>query len=112
VKCVQRAVTAEPGLLKAAEGHGYIAGIPAVHPNQACPDLARGSMRQSDVPRPKARGKSIDRIIGETERFDPLLCPATLALIPAFKALDRDAAFDASVGAFIDGVSCRRGDTS
>ena len=29
------------------------------------------------------------------------------ALIPAFKALDRDAAFDASVDAFIEGVSCR-----
>ena len=35
------------------------------------------------------------------------LLPATLALIPAFRALDRDAAFDASVDAFIDGVSCR-----
>jgi len=33
--------------------------------------------------------------------------PATLALIPAFKSLDRNAAFDASVEAFIDGVSCR-----
>jgi hypothetical protein len=28
-------------------------------------------------------------------------------LIPAFKALDRDAAFNASVEAFIDGVACR-----
>jgi hypothetical protein len=33
--------------------------------------------------------------------------PATLALIPAFKTLDRDAAFDASVEAFIDGVWCQ-----
>jgi AcrR family transcriptional regulator len=39
--------------------------------------------------------------------LDRLAYPATLALIPAFKALDRDAAFDASVDAFIDGVSCR-----
>mgnify|MGYP003693949087 CR=1 FL=1 len=39
--------------------------------------------------------------------LDPLACPATQALIPAFKALDRDAAFDASVDAFVDGVSCR-----
>jgi hypothetical protein len=39
--------------------------------------------------------------------LDPLAYPATLALIPAFKALDRDAAFDASVDAFIDGVSFR-----
>ena len=39
--------------------------------------------------------------------LDPLAFPATLALIPAFKALDRDAAFDVSVDAFIDGVSCR-----
>jgi hypothetical protein len=43
----------------------------------------------------------------ELKALDPLACPATLALIPAFKALDRDAAFDASVDAFIDGVSCR-----
>jgi AcrR family transcriptional regulator len=43
----------------------------------------------------------------ELRALDPLACPATLALIPAFKALDCDAAFDASVDAFIDGVSCR-----
>ncbi|HKA47196.1 MAG TPA: TetR/AcrR family transcriptional regulator C-terminal domain-containing protein, partial [Methyloceanibacter sp.] len=43
----------------------------------------------------------------ELRSLDPLACPATLALIPAFKALDRDAAFDASVEAFIDGVACR-----
>jgi AcrR family transcriptional regulator len=43
----------------------------------------------------------------ELRSLDPLACPATLALIPAFKALDRDAAFDASVQAFIDGVSWR-----
>src|SRR5262249_60830489 len=43
----------------------------------------------------------------ELRSLDPLACPATLALIPAFKALDRDAAFDASVDAFIDGVACR-----
>lgn len=43
----------------------------------------------------------------ELRALDPLDCSATLALIPAFKALDRDAAFDASVDAFIDGVSCR-----
>lgn len=43
----------------------------------------------------------------ELRELDPLSCPATIALIPAFKSLDRDAAFDASVDAFIDGVSCR-----
>jgi len=43
----------------------------------------------------------------ELKGLDPLACPATLALIPAFKALDPDAAFDASVAAFIDGVACR-----
>jgi AcrR family transcriptional regulator len=43
----------------------------------------------------------------ELRALDGLAYPATLALIPAFKALDRDAAFDASVDAFIDGVSCR-----
>jgi AcrR family transcriptional regulator len=45
----------------------------------------------------------------ELQSLDPLACPATLALIPAFKALDPDAAFDASVEAFIDGVACRVG---
>jgi AcrR family transcriptional regulator len=44
---------------------------------------------------------------GELRSLDPLACPATLALIPAFKALDRDAAFEASVASFIDGVSSR-----
>ncbi|MGB3021687.1 MAG: hypothetical protein WBB50_06165, partial [Methyloceanibacter sp.] len=43
----------------------------------------------------------------ELRELDPLACPATLALIPAFKALNPDAAFGASVEAFIDGVSCR-----
>jgi hypothetical protein len=43
----------------------------------------------------------------ELRSLGPLACPATLALIPAFKALDRNAAFDASVDAFIDGVACR-----
>jgi AcrR family transcriptional regulator len=43
----------------------------------------------------------------ELRALNPIACPATLALIPAFKALDRDAAFNASVEAFIDGVACR-----
>ncbi len=44
----------------------------------------------------------------ELDSLNPLAYPATRALIPAFKTLDRDAAFDASVNAFIDGVSHRR----
>ena len=43
----------------------------------------------------------------ELQALDATAFPATRALIPAFKMLDRDAAFDASVEAFIDGVSCR-----
>jgi AcrR family transcriptional regulator len=43
----------------------------------------------------------------ELRALDPQACPATLVLIPALKALDRDAAFDASVDTFIDGVSRR-----
>jgi AcrR family transcriptional regulator len=46
----------------------------------------------------------------ELRALDPLACPATLVLIPALKALDGDAAFNASVDAFIDGVSRRRKD--
>src|SRR3990172_4743838 len=45
--------------------------------------------------------------LAELEALDPLAYPATLALIPAFMALNGDAAFDASVNVFIDGVSCR-----
>jgi AcrR family transcriptional regulator len=41
----------------------------------------------------------------ELRALDPLACPATLALIPAFKGLDRDAAFKSSVEAFIAGVA-------
>jgi AcrR family transcriptional regulator len=43
----------------------------------------------------------------ELRALDPLACPATQALIPAFKALDPDRAFSASIDAFIDGVACR-----
>ena len=43
----------------------------------------------------------------ELRDLDPLAYPATLALIPAFRALDREATFAAAVDAFIDGVSCR-----
>jgi len=48
-----------------------------------------------------------DQDEAELQALDPLAYPATLALIPAFKALDRDAAFDAALGAFIEGVACR-----
>lgn len=48
----------------------------------------------------------------ELRALDPLACPATIALIPAFKALDRNAAFDASIGAFIEGVACRSGNAA
>ena len=59
-----------------------------------------------------AEAEGLLRAIGEDDEtelksLDPLACPATLALIPAFKALDRDQAFDVSVGAFIDGVAAR-----
>lgn len=59
-----------------------------------------------------AEAEGLLRPIGEEDEaelkaLDPLACPATLALIPAFKALDREAAFEASVEAFIDGVACR-----
>jgi AcrR family transcriptional regulator len=40
----------------------------------------------------------------ELSALDPDDCAATLALVPAFKALDRDAAFDAAINAFIAGV--------
>jgi AcrR family transcriptional regulator len=43
----------------------------------------------------------------ELRTLDPLACPATLALIPAFKGLDCHATFDMSVNAFIDGVARR-----
>jgi AcrR family transcriptional regulator len=39
--------------------------------------------------------------------LDPLGYPATRALVSAFRSLDPDAAFEASVDAFIDGVACR-----
>ncbi len=37
--------------------------------------------------------------------LDPGDCAATRALVPAFKALDPDAAFDAAINAFISGVA-------
>jgi hypothetical protein len=43
----------------------------------------------------------------ELGALDPLAFPATRALIPAFKGLDCDAAFRASVDAFIHGVQSR-----
>jgi len=43
----------------------------------------------------------------ELQALDAFTFPATRALVPAFKSLDCDATFAASVEAFIDGVSCR-----
>lgn len=43
----------------------------------------------------------------ELSGLDPFVYPATRALIPAFKTLDPDAAFDAALSAFIDGVEKR-----
>jgi AcrR family transcriptional regulator len=48
----------------------------------------------------------------ELRALDPRDCPATIALVPAFKTLDCDAAFTASVEAFIDGVAGRSGSSS
>ena len=39
--------------------------------------------------------------------LDPRECPATLALVPAFKALDSSAAYTAAVDAFIAGIAVR-----
>jgi hypothetical protein len=43
----------------------------------------------------------------ELRGLDKRAYPATIALIPAFRSLDQEATFAASVDAFIDGVSCR-----
>lgn len=43
----------------------------------------------------------------EMRALDPLGYPATKAFIPAFKKLNSEAAFDAAVAAFIDGVALR-----
>jgi AcrR family transcriptional regulator len=52
----------------------------------------------------------IDReTVAELAALDPLGYPATRALIPAFKSLNPDAAFDASIDAFIAGVAQRAG---
>ena len=54
-----------------------------------------------------AEAEGLLRRIGDDDEvelaaLDPLAYPATRALIPAFKGLDCDAAFSASVDAFID----------
>ena len=59
-----------------------------------------------------AEAEGLLRRIGDDDEvelaaLDPLAYPATRALIPAFRGLDCDAAFSASVDAFIDGVSSR-----
>jgi AcrR family transcriptional regulator len=59
-----------------------------------------------------AEAEGLLRPIGEEDAaelraLDPLTCSATLALIPTFRALDREATFESAVAAFIDGVSCR-----
>ena len=41
--------------------------------------------------------------------LDPVACRATRALVPAFKTLKPDYAFNAAVGAFIEGVALRCG---
>jgi hypothetical protein len=44
----------------------------------------------------------------EAELTAPDQHPATLALVPAFKALDSDAAFEVAIGAFIAGIAVRK----
>ena len=44
----------------------------------------------------------------ELSALDPKDCVATLALVPAFKTLDRDAAFDVAINALIAGISLQR----
>ena len=44
---------------------------------------------------------------GELEALDPLGYPATRAFIPAFKALDAEAAFKDAFHAFIEGVAAK-----
>ncbi len=44
----------------------------------------------------------------ELSALDPQDCSATLALVPAFKILNRDAAFSAAIDAFIAGVALHR----
>ena len=45
----------------------------------------------------------------ELMALDPVACPATRALVPAFKVLNPDAAFEAAIDAFISGVAARHG---
>jgi AcrR family transcriptional regulator len=59
-----------------------------------------------------AEAEGLLRPIGEEDEaelgaLDPIQYPATRALIPAFKSLDPDTAFDLSVDAFISGVTLR-----
>jgi AcrR family transcriptional regulator len=61
-----------------------------------------------------AEAEGLLRPVSDTEAaglaaLDPVSFPATRALVPAFKGLDPGLAFEASVGAFIDGVSARAG---
>jgi AcrR family transcriptional regulator len=44
----------------------------------------------------------------ELSALDPQDCAATLALVPAFKILNRDAAFVAAINAFISGVAIHK----
>lgn len=44
---------------------------------------------------------------GELRALDEARFPATRTLVPAFKRLDPDAAFDAAVGVFVAGIECR-----
>jgi AcrR family transcriptional regulator len=41
---------------------------------------------------------------GELRALDEASYPATHALVPAFKTLDPDTAFEAAIGAFVDGI--------
>ena len=43
--------------------------------------------------------------VKELLALDPETCAATRALVPAFKSLNPDAAFDAAIGAFISGIA-------
>src|SRR5690554_2501628 len=66
---VHTALTANTGLLAAAKGRAQIPQEPAVHPDDACFNLASNSMGTAHVLGPDGRGQAVRQAVGQLDRF-------------------------------------------
>ena len=81
---MERAIATEARLLEAAERHRDVTAVPAVDPDEAGADLARGAMGERDVLGPKTGGEAVVGVVGDADRVIRLVEAAILVLLAMF----------------------------